>query len=59
MGEVYKARDTRTDRSVALKVSAAQFSERFEILAERVYNDPVRKLWAKSRQAEANDESEN
>ncbi|MGD1096559.1 MAG: protein kinase, partial [Bryobacteraceae bacterium] len=30
MGEVYKARDTRLDRIVALKVSAAQFSERFE-----------------------------
>src|ERR1051325_9862814 len=30
MGEVYKARDTRLDRSVALKVSSEQFSERFE-----------------------------
>src|ERR1700724_3621204 len=30
MGEVYKARDTRLDRIVALKVSKAQFSERFE-----------------------------
>jgi serine/threonine protein kinase len=30
MGEVYKARDTRLDRVVAIKVSAAQFSERFE-----------------------------
>ena len=30
MGEVYKARDTRLDRVVALKVSKAQFSERFE-----------------------------
>jgi eukaryotic-like serine/threonine-protein kinase len=30
MGEVYKARDTRLDRIVALKVSDAQFSERFE-----------------------------
>ena len=28
--EVYKARDTRLDRVVALKVSKAQFSERFE-----------------------------
>jgi len=28
MGEVYKARDTRLDRIVAIKVSAAQFSER-------------------------------
>jgi predicted Ser/Thr protein kinase len=30
MGEVYKARDTRLDRLVAVKVSQAQFSERFE-----------------------------
>jgi len=30
MGEVYKARDTRLDRDVAIKVSAEQFSERFE-----------------------------
>src|SRR5947207_2631281 len=30
MGEVYKARDTRLDRIVAIKVSAEQFTERFE-----------------------------
>ena len=30
MGEVYKARDTRLDRIVAIKVSAEQFGERFE-----------------------------
>ena len=30
MGEVWKARDTRLDRIVALKISKAQFSERFE-----------------------------
>src|SRR5712675_2163684 len=30
MGEVYKARDTRLDRIVAIKVSSEQFSERFE-----------------------------
>src|ERR1700722_3314629 len=30
MGEVYKARDPRLKRDVAIKVSAAQFSERFE-----------------------------
>jgi serine/threonine protein kinase len=30
MGEVYKARDTRLGRDVAIKVSAQQFSERFE-----------------------------
>src|SRR5262249_46184686 len=29
MGEVYKARDTRLNRTVAIKVSAAQFSKRF------------------------------
>ena len=30
MGEVYRARDTRLDRIVAVKISAGQFSERFE-----------------------------
>src|ERR1700736_4813693 len=30
MGEVWKARDTRLDREVAIKVSHEQFSERFE-----------------------------
>ena len=30
MGEVYQARDTRLNRSVAIKISKAQFSERFE-----------------------------
>src|SRR5947209_4522913 len=30
MGEVYKARDSRLDRIVALKVSKAEFTERFE-----------------------------
>src|SRR5260370_13529808 len=30
MGEGYKARDTRLQREVAIKVCAAQFSERFE-----------------------------
>jgi len=30
MGEVYKARDTRLNRIVAIKVSREQFSERFE-----------------------------
>src|SRR5580658_7987557 len=30
MGEVYKARDTRLDRIVAVKVSKTEFSERFE-----------------------------
>ena len=30
MGEVYRAMDTRLQRQVAIKVSAARFSERFE-----------------------------
>jgi len=29
MGEVYKARDTRLDRIVAIKTSGARFSDRF------------------------------
>lgn len=36
MGQVWKARDTRLDRIVALKTSAAQFSERFEREARSV-----------------------
>ena len=36
MGEVYKARDTRLDRIVAIKISAAQFTERFEREARAV-----------------------
>src|SRR5438045_3067120 len=36
MGEVYRARDTRLDRSVAIKIAAEQFSERFEREARAV-----------------------
>src|ERR1041384_5966785 len=36
MGEVYKARDTRLDRTVAVKVSQEQFSDRFEREARAV-----------------------
>ena len=36
MGEVYKARDTRLDRTVAIKISSVQFSERFEREARAV-----------------------
>src|SRR5438067_6360471 len=42
MGEVYKARDTRLDRMVAIKVSKDQFSERFarEARAVAALNHP-------------------
>jgi serine/threonine protein kinase len=36
MGQVWKARDTRLDRIVAIKTSAAKFSERFETEARAV-----------------------
>src|SRR5207245_726326 len=36
MGEVYRARDTRLDRIVAIKTSKEQFSERFEREARAV-----------------------
>src|SRR5262245_57381857 len=36
MGEVYKARDPRLGRDVAIKISAAQFTERFEREARAV-----------------------
>src|SRR6266536_2470629 len=36
MGEVFKARDTRLGRSVAIKVAAARFTERFEREARAV-----------------------
>src|SRR6202521_5636222 len=36
MGEVYGARDPRLNRDVAIKVSAAQFSERFEREAKAI-----------------------
>src|SRR5215472_8496338 len=36
MGEVYKARDTRLDRTVAIKVSKEKFSERFDREARAV-----------------------
>ncbi len=36
MGEVYKARDSRLDRIVAVKISAARFSERFEREAKAI-----------------------
>src|SRR5258706_8328006 len=36
MGEVYKARDTRLDRTVAVKISSEHFSERFEREARAV-----------------------
>src|SRR6202795_289337 len=36
MGEVYRARDPRLNRDVAIKISAAQFSERFEREAQAI-----------------------
>jgi serine/threonine protein kinase len=36
MGEVYRAHDSRLKRDVAIKVSAAQFSERFEREAKAI-----------------------
>jgi serine/threonine protein kinase/Tfp pilus assembly protein PilF len=36
MGEVYRARDARLGRFVAIKISAAQFSERFEREAKAI-----------------------
>src|SRR5262245_55385329 len=42
MGEVYKARDTRLERTVAIKVSKEQFEERFrnEALSVAALNHP-------------------
>jgi dipeptidyl aminopeptidase/acylaminoacyl peptidase/predicted Ser/Thr protein kinase len=42
MGAVYRARDTRLDRVVAIKVSAAEFGERFEREARAIaqFNHP-------------------
>ncbi len=36
MGEVWRARDPRLNRDVAIKTSAAQFSERFEREAQAI-----------------------
>ncbi|MGD1069071.1 MAG: protein kinase [Bryobacteraceae bacterium] len=36
MGEVWKARDTRLGRDVAIKISAQQFSDRFEVEAHAI-----------------------
>lgn len=36
MGDVYRARDTRLDRSVAIKVVRGEFTERFEREAKAI-----------------------
>lgn len=38
MGQMYKGRDTRLDRIVAIKVLKGQFSERFEREARALLN---------------------
>jgi serine/threonine protein kinase len=48
MGEVYKARDTRLNRIVAVKLSKEQFSERFEREAKRSLASPARLRWLDS-----------
>ena len=42
MGEVYRARDTRLDRTVAIKISQEQFTDRFarEARAVAAMNHP-------------------
>ena len=42
MGEVYRARDTRVERDVAIKVSAERFGERFSREAQAIasFNHP-------------------
>ena len=56
MGEVYRARDPRLNRDVAIKVSAARFSERFEreakgtlkTLKRRIYSHQPKSLCLKA-----------
>ena len=45
MGKVYRARDTRLGREVAVKVSAERFSARFEREA-RAIQQPAMDIWA-------------
>src|SRR5689334_7448111 len=71
MGEVYRAADTRLHRDVAIKVSSATFSERFEREARVIaslnhpnictlfvvsYRDNVMGLYAKSANGAGSDE---
>ena len=46
MGEVWKARDTRLGRDVAIKISSEQFSECFEGEARAIaaLNHPISKI---------------
>jgi len=45
MGTVYRATDTRLGRSVALKVSTARYSERFQREAKAICTTSARTIW--------------
>lgn len=45
MGQVYRARDSRLNRDVAIKVSSEQFSERFEREARAIAATTRLPIW--------------